>query len=130
MIWLQPARAQPLRHTFVPAGYQRLVPDATRCELASAKQAGRLSVHRQREDSIWRVAEVWIGLNPPGRHLFRPDWFLTSTRCIAQPATCGNLKNPHFIPTDMATSHSTKLSKNDSQVAGYAALQKIFLAYI
>jgi hypothetical protein len=27
-------------------------------------------------------------------------------------------------------SHSTKLSKNDSQVAGYAALRKKFLAYI
>jgi hypothetical protein len=39
-------------------------------------------------------------------------------------------KNPDFIPTDITTSHSTKLSKDDSQVAGYAALRKKFLAYI
>jgi hypothetical protein len=41
--------------------------------------------------------------------------------------------NPDFIPTDETTSHSTKLSaeellaghpKDDSQVAGYAALRK------
>jgi uncharacterized protein YhbP (UPF0306 family) len=39
-------------------------------------------------------------------------------------------KNSHFIPTDTTTSHSTMLSKDDSQVAGYAALRKKFLAYI
>jgi hypothetical protein len=59
-------------------------------------------------------------------------------------------KHPHFIPTDETTSHSTgetpshstRLSKNDNQVAGYkspkngnqvagyAALRKKFLAYI
>jgi hypothetical protein len=42
----------------------------------------------------------------------------------------GTSKNPDFIPTDVTTSHSTKLSKDDSQVAGYAALRKKFLAYI
>jgi hypothetical protein len=42
----------------------------------------------------------------------------------------GASKNPHFIPTDVTTSHSTKLSKDDSQVAGYAALRKKFLADI
>jgi hypothetical protein len=62
----------------------------------------------------------------------------------------GTSKNPHFIPTDGTTSHSTdetpshstRLSKNDNlvagykspkngnQVAGYAALRKKFLAYI
>jgi hypothetical protein len=39
-------------------------------------------------------------------------------------------QNPNFIPTDATTSHSTKLSKDDSQVAGYAALLKNFLASI
>jgi hypothetical protein len=39
-------------------------------------------------------------------------------------------KNPDFIPTDATTSHSTKLSKDDSQVVGYAALRKKFLACI
>ena len=38
----------------------------------------------------------------------------------------GTSKNPHFIPTDGTTSHSTKLSKDDSQVAGYAVLRKKF----
>ena len=33
---------------------------------------------------------------------------------------------PHFIPTDELTSHSTRLSKNASQVAGYAALRNKF----
>jgi len=42
----------------------------------------------------------------------------------------GTSKNPHFIPTDVTTSHSTKLPKNGNQVAGYAALRKKFLAYI
>ena len=42
----------------------------------------------------------------------------------------GASKNPHFIPTDGTTSHSTRLSKNDNQVAGYAALRKRFLANI
>jgi hypothetical protein len=42
----------------------------------------------------------------------------------------GTSKNPDFIPTDETTSHSTKPSKDDSQVAGYAALRKKFLAYI
>jgi hypothetical protein len=42
----------------------------------------------------------------------------------------GPAKNPDFIPTAAATSHSTKLSKDDSQVAGYAALREKFLAYI
>ncbi|MDH4234096.1 MAG: hypothetical protein OEV15_03045 [Gallionella sp.] len=42
----------------------------------------------------------------------------------------GTSKNPYFIPTDETTSHSTGLSKDNSQVAGYAALQKKFLAYI
>ncbi len=42
----------------------------------------------------------------------------------------GTSKNPHFIPTGGTTSHSTRLSKNDNQVAGYAALRKKFLAYI
>jgi hypothetical protein len=42
----------------------------------------------------------------------------------------GTSKNPDFIPTDGATSHSTKLPKNGNQVAGYAALRKKFLAYI
>jgi uncharacterized protein YhbP (UPF0306 family) len=42
----------------------------------------------------------------------------------------GISKNPYFISTDGTTSHSTKLSKDDSQVAGYAALRKKFLAYI
>jgi hypothetical protein len=39
-------------------------------------------------------------------------------------------KNPHFIPTDGTTSHSTKSPNNGNQVAGYAALRKIFLANI
>ena len=39
-------------------------------------------------------------------------------------------KNPNFIPTGETTSHSTKLPKDGSQVAGYAALLKNFLAYI
>jgi hypothetical protein len=38
--------------------------------------------------------------------------------------TIGHSKYPDFIPTDLTTSHSTKLSKDDSQVAGYAALPK------
>jgi hypothetical protein len=42
----------------------------------------------------------------------------------------GTSKNPHFIPTDGTTSHSTKSPKNGNQVAGYAALRKKFLAYI
>jgi hypothetical protein len=42
----------------------------------------------------------------------------------------GTSKNPHFIPTDGTTSHSTKLPKNGNQVAGYAALRKKFLANI
>jgi hypothetical protein len=51
----------------------------------------------------------------------------------------GTSKNPHFIPTDVTTSHSTRLSaekllaghpKDDSQVAGYAMLRKKFLAYV
>ena len=33
-------------------------------------------------------------------------------------------KNSGFILTDVTTSHSTKLSKDDSQVAGYAALRQ------
>jgi hypothetical protein len=41
-----------------------------------------------------------------------------------------SLKNPDFIPTDGATSHSTKLPQNGNQVAGYAALREKFLAYI
>jgi hypothetical protein len=36
----------------------------------------------------------------------------------------GTSKNPHFIPTDVTTSHSTRLSKDDSLVAGYAALRQ------
>jgi hypothetical protein len=40
----------------------------------------------------------------------------------------GTSQNPHFIPTDGTTSHPTKLSKDDSQVAGYAALHEKFLA--
>jgi len=35
-------------------------------------------------------------------------------------------KNPYFIPTDGTASHSTKLSNDDSQVAGYAALRGNF----
>jgi hypothetical protein len=58
----------------------------------------------------------------------------------------GTSQNPHFIPTDgtidettdeatshltdKTTSHSTRLSKDDNQVAGYAVLRKKFLAYI
>src|SRR5450756_1452127 len=42
----------------------------------------------------------------------------------------GTSKNPHFIPTDGTTSHSTKSPKNGNQVAGYAALRKKFLANI
>ncbi|HEU0188870.1 MAG TPA: hypothetical protein VFQ97_02625 [Gallionella sp.] len=42
----------------------------------------------------------------------------------------GTSKNPDFIPTDGTTSHSTKLSKYDSQVVGYAVLRKKFLACI
>jgi hypothetical protein len=38
----------------------------------------------------------------------------------------GTSKNPHSIPTDETTGHSTKLSTDDSQVAGYAALRKKF----
>jgi general secretion pathway protein I len=37
----------------------------------------------------------------------------------------GAFQNSDFIPTDVTTSHSTKLSKDDSQVAGYAALREI-----
>jgi len=37
---------------------------------------------------------------------------------------------PHFISTDETTSHSTKLPNNGSQVAGYGALRRKFLAYI
>jgi type III secretory pathway component EscT len=39
-------------------------------------------------------------------------------------------KIPNFIPTDGATSHSTKLPKNGNQVSGYAVLLRNFLAYI
>ena len=42
----------------------------------------------------------------------------------------GTSKNPDFIPTDRATSHSTKRANNARQVAGYAALREKFLAYI
>jgi hypothetical protein len=42
----------------------------------------------------------------------------------------GASKNPHFIPTDGTTNHSTKSPKNGNQVAGYAALRKKFLACI
>jgi hypothetical protein len=34
------------------------------------------------------------------------------------------IKNPYFIPTDGTASHSTRLSKDANQVAGYAALRK------
>jgi len=40
----------------------------------------------------------------------------------------GTSNNLHFIPTDVTTSYSTKLSNGDSLVAGYAALGKIFCA--
>jgi hypothetical protein len=42
----------------------------------------------------------------------------------------GTSQNPDFIPTDGATSHSTKLPTNGNQVAGYAALRKKLLADI
>src|ERR1039457_1528417 len=42
----------------------------------------------------------------------------------------GTSKNPDFIPTDGTTSHSTRSPKNGNQVAGYAVLQKKFLACI
>jgi hypothetical protein len=42
----------------------------------------------------------------------------------------GTSQNPHFIPSDGTTNHSTKLPKNGNQVAGYTALRKKFLAYI
>jgi hypothetical protein len=45
-------------------------------------------------------------------------------------AFAGASKNPHFIPTDGTTSHSTRSPKNGNRVAGYAALHKKLLAYI
>jgi uncharacterized protein YhbP (UPF0306 family) len=42
----------------------------------------------------------------------------------------GAIQNPGFISTDESTSHSTKLPNNGSQVAGYAALRRKFLASI
>jgi hypothetical protein len=62
---------------------------------------------------------------------------------LPSPHRASPNKNPHFIPTDGTTGHSTKLPKDGNLVAGYAALwqrgkqagraadaRKKFLAYI
>jgi hypothetical protein len=53
-----------------------------------------------------------------------------TTSHLTNPAKDAGQVIGYSHSTDETPSHSTRLSKNDNQVAGYAALRKKFLAYI